>query len=297
MCAEPGEGSAVVRRRCRIPLLLAWLVCVPAAQAGTVIDDLGNPVDIELPAQRIVSLAPHITELLYAAGAGDHIVAAVAYSDYPPAARRLPRIGDAARIDLERLVLLGPDLVIAWGSGTPARELAGVRRLGIPLYLSEPRRLAAIGEQLRAFGRLAGTGAVAAEAAADYQRRLDKLRGRYAATPRRPVFYQLARQPLLTVNGAHIIDDAVTLCGGVNPFAALPELTPRVDIEAVLAARPAAVILALYPGEDIAETARFWQAYGLDADTRFIAVPGDLIHRATPRILDGVERICAGLAQ
>lgn len=281
----------------RAAALLAWLACVPAAPAAEVIDDLGNRVDVAPPAQRIVSLAPHITELLYAAGAGARIVAAVAYSDHPPAARELPRIGDAARIDLERLVLFEPDLVIAWGSGTPVRELAGVRRLGIPLYLSEPRRLDGIGEQLRVFGRLAGTEAIAAEAAADYERRLAAVRERYAGTPRRPVFYQLALQPLLTVNAEHVIHDAVTLCGGVNPFAALAELTPRVDVEAVLAARPAALIHAAYPGEDTGATARFWQRYGLARETRFIAVPGDHIHRATPRILEGVERICAGLAQ
>lgn len=284
-------------RRPRLGLLACLLFAQAAASGDRLLDDLGNSVDLEIPARRIVSLAPHITELLYASGAGGRLVAAVEYSDYPTEARNLPRIGDSARIDLERLLLLDPDLVIAWGSGTPARELDGVRRLGIPLYLSEPQRLDSIGEQLQVFGRLAGTEAIAAKAAADYERRLDALRKRYADTPRRPVFYQLALQPLLTVNAAHIIHDAVSLCGGVNPFADLAELTPRVDVEAVLAARPAAVILALYPGEDAVETERFWRRYGLDARVRFIAVPGDYIHRATPRILDGVERICAGLAQ
>lgn len=276
--------------------LLACLLSLQSALAGDdLVDDLGNPVDLQGPARRIVSLAPHITELLYAAGAGERLVAAVEHSDYPPQARQLPRIGDAARIDLERLALLEPDLVVAWGSGTPARELAGVRRLGVPLYLSEPRRLDAIGEQLRQFGRLAGTQAIAAQAAAEYERRLAALRMRYAAMPRRPVFYQLALQPLLTVNAAHIINEVLSLCGGVNPFAGLRELTPRVDIEAVLAARPAAVIHALYAGEDAGGTERFWSRHGLDPATRFIAVPGDHIHRPTPRILAGAERICAGL--
>ncbi|MFN2308395.1 MAG: cobalamin-binding protein [Gammaproteobacteria bacterium] len=275
---------------------LALLLGAATATAAPLNDDLGHPVEIDLPARRLVSLAPHVTELLYAAGVGDRLVAAVDYSDYPPAARQLPRLGDATRIDLERLLWFMPDLVIAWGSGTPARELAGVRRLGLPLYLSEPHRLEDIGEQLRVFGRLAGTQAVAAQAAWDYERRLAELRRRYAATPPRPVFYQLALRPLLTVNATHTIHAVVSLCGGVNPFAELPELTPRVTIEAVLAARPAAVIHALYPGEDAAETERFWRRHGLAETTRFIAVPGDYIHRATPRILEGVERICEGLA-
>lgn len=274
--------------------LLSWSL---AAAGIRVTDDVGVTLNLPTPAERIVSLTPHITELLFAAGAGDRIVATVAYSDYPEAARTLPRIGDATRIDLERLLLLQPDLVIAWGSGTPVRMLDGVRHLGLPLFLSEPRRLAAIGEQLRLFGRLAGTVTAAEQAALDYERRLAGLRLRYINQPHRPVFYQLALQPLLTVNRAHIINDVLTLCGGDNVFADLATLTPRVAVEAVVAAQPAAVVFALYPGEDATATEAFWHRYGLPAATRFIAVPGDVIHRPTPRILDGTAQICAALAR
>lgn len=277
-------------------LLVLFLLFTPAYAELRLTDDLGHTLDLTAPPQRIVSLAPHITELLFAAGAGLRLVAAVDYSDYPPEAQRLPRLGDATRIDHERLLALKPDLVIAWASGTPARELDTLRRLGVPLYLSEPRRLEAVGAQLRQFGLLAGTAVQAERAAQDYERRLAALRARYAQAPRRTVFYQLALQPLLTINREHIINDVLELCGAVNPFADLPVLTPHVAIEAVLAARPDAVILALYPGEAVVDTQRFWLRYGLSADTRFIGVPGDHIHRATPRILDGVERICAGLA-
>lgn len=285
--------ARVIAVWCGLALLLAWPA--PAA-AVRVTDDTGHVLELAAPAHRIVSLAPHITELLFAAGAGGHMVAAVEYSDYPEAARMLPRIGDATRIDLERLALLQPDLVIAWGSGTPVRMLEGVRRLGPPLFLSEPRRLDAIGEQLRVFGRLAGTVEVAERAARDYEARLAALRAGHAGRVAQPVFYQLALQPLLTVNGAHVIDDLLRLCGGGNVFADLPVLTPRVDVEAVIAARPAAVVFALYPGEDPAVTENFWRRHGLAVATRFIPVPGDLIHRPTPRILDGAAQICAGLA-
>lgn len=280
-----------------LPFLLLLLFFTSARAELRVTDDLGHTLILPAPPQRIVSLAPHITELLFAAGAGPRLVAAVDYSDYPPEAQRLPRLGDATRIDHERLLALQPDLVIAWASGTPARELDTLRRLGVPLYLSEPRRLEAIGAQLRQFGSLAGSASQAERAAQDYERRLAALRARYAQAPRRTVFYQLALQPLLTINREHIINDALALCGAANPFADLPVLTPHVAIEAVLAARPEAVILALYPGEKVADTQQFWRRYGLSADTRFIGVPGDYIHRATPRILEGVERICAGLAE
>lgn len=281
-------------RRALLPLLA--LAVLPTAQAELrITDDLGTTLTLAAPPLRIVSLAPHITELLYAAGAGERIVATVDYSDYPSAAQRLPRIGDATRIDRERLLQFKPDLVMAWASGTPARELDALRRLGVPLYLSEPRRLADIGAQLRDFGRLAGSTLQADAAAQAYALRLAALRARYAHIPPQTVFYQLALQPLLTVNRDHLINDVLMLCGGENPFAALPALTPHVAVEAVLAARPQSVILALYPGEEVQDTVGFWRRYGMSERTRFIAVPGDHIHRATARILDGVERICGGL--
>ena len=295
-----GHSNSVpcrVGRSLRAAVLAAAGCLAPApAAAAEYLDDLGRKVILDTPAQRIVSLAPHITELLYAAGAGERIVAAVEYSDYPDAARRLARLGDASRIDLERLVMLQPDLVIAWGSGTPARELEGVQRLGYPLYLSEPRRLDALAEQLRAFGRLAGTEPAANAAAAGYERRLAALRARYADPPRQRLFYQLAWQPLLTINRAHIINDLVDLCGGENVFAEASQLTPHVSIEAVVGAAPAVIVFALYPGESAAVTEAFWRRFGLAATTRYLAVPGDLIHRPTPRILDGMVRVCEGVA-
>ncbi|MBI5040839.1 MAG: cobalamin-binding protein [Gammaproteobacteria bacterium] len=232
-------------------LWAVWLTATPLFAEQVVTDDLGNVIHLAAPPQRIVSLTPHITELLYAVGAGDRLVAAVDYSDYPAAAKSLPRIGNAERIDHERLLQVRPDLIIAWGSGTPARELDSLRHLGVPMYLSEPRRLDAIGAQLRVFGEIAGTSAQAEIAAQEYEHRLTELRARYAANPQRTVFYQLAQQPLLTVNREHLINDVLMLCGGVNLFADVPALTPRVDIEAVLAARPEAVVFALYPGESV----------------------------------------------
>jgi iron complex transport system substrate-binding protein len=275
--------------------LAAWFVCTPLFAEQVITDDLGNIIHLSAPPQRIVSLTPHITELLYDVGAGERLVAAVDYSDYPEAAKTLPRIGNAERIDHERLLQVQPDLIIAWGSGTPARELDSLRHLGIPLYLSEPRRLDAIGAQLREFGEIAGASAQAEKAAQKYEHRLAELRTRYANNPRRTAFYQLAQQPLLTVNRDHLINDVLTLCGGVNPFADLSALTPRVDIEAVLAARPEAVVFALYTGESVAAVEKFWRGYGLPATTRYIGIPGDYIHRATPRVLEGVARICSGL--
>lgn len=283
----------------RVVQLLLWMsLSVTSVHAELILqDDLGNAVHLPAPPQRIVSLAPHITELLFEIGLGDRLVATVDYSDYPSAARSLPRIGDAGRIDHERLLAYAPDLVIAWGSGTPLREQQSIRRLGMPLYLSEPRRLADIATQMLRLGELAGDPVPARVAAERYTQSLHALRTRFADLPRRSVFYQLALQPLLTVNQQHIIHDVLALCGAENPFAALPELTPRLDVEAVAMAQPSVVIHALYPGETIAMTRQFWTRAGLPATTRYIGVPGDHIHRQTPRILLGVEQICTALRE
>lgn len=276
-------------------LLWAAWIFTPLQAEVIVQDDLGYTVQLSAPAQRIVSLAPHITELLFEAGLGERLIATVEYSDYPTAAQAVPRIGDAGRIDQERLLAFAPDLVMAWGSGTPLREQQAIRRLGVPLYLSEPRRLDDIAVQLRRLGELTGDTASATAAAQHYAHALAGLRARFTGRPKQTVFYQLALQPLLTVNQQHIIHDVLTLCGALNPFAGLPELTPRLDVEAVVITRPQAVIHALYPGETAIATQHFWKRYGLPDTTRYISVPGDYIHRPTSRILAGVERICVAL--
>lgn len=277
--------------------LIAALTLVSCAAWGEVqvTDDLGNRLVLDRPAERILSLAPHVTELLFAAGAGDRVVATVRHADYPPAARVLPRVGDAHRLDRERVLALRPDLVIVWASGTPVRELEALQRLPVPLYQSEPRRLSDIADNIRDFGHLAGTGAVAETAAAAFEARLSALRARYRAAPPRRVFLQIALHPLMTVNGQHIISEVAALCGGTNIFADLSQLAGRVSVEAVIAARPRAIVFGRESAEQAREVRAFWSQWpDLPAvrDGRLIGEPADLLHRSTPRILDAAEMLC-----
>ncbi|MFP5350475.1 MAG: helical backbone metal receptor, partial [Gammaproteobacteria bacterium] len=185
--------------------LLVALIATAANQAhaaASAVDDTGATITLARPAQRIVSLAPHVTELLYAAGAGDRIVGAVEYSDYPEAAKQLRRVGSYAAFDLEAIVALQPDLVVAWGSGNPQHQLNALRALNLTLYVTEPRRIEDVPKHVEQLGTLAGTSAIARASAHDFRERYTRLRQRYAAHSPVKVFYQIWQQPLMTVNGA-----------------------------------------------------------------------------------------------
>jgi len=261
------------------------LFSMNAAAEVAVTDDYGHTVRLASPASRIVSLAPHLTELVYAAGGGSRMVGAVEYSDYPPQAQELPRVGSDAHINLESVLALRPDLIVAWPNAGSVRAIDRLAELGLPVFRSEPRALEDIATTLERLGRLAGTSAEAARAARAFRARKADLEKRYSGRPKLRVFYEVWDRPLVTVNGDHVISKAIALCGGQNVFATLPLLAPEVDVEAVLRANPD-VVLSSRPGAQPPK----WLP-----KSRFFVVPADLIERHTPRLLDGVERVCRAL--
>jgi iron complex transport system substrate-binding protein len=279
------------------------LFCVLALVAATahaevvVRDDTGATVRLAQPARRIVSLAPHITETLYAAGAGERMVGAVEYSDYPDAAKKLPRIGGYSRLDLETIAALKPDLAIGWASGNSPAHIEKLRALGIPIYLAQPERIDDVATQLERYGELAGTQATAQAAATAFRNRLAELRAQYGARPKVRTFYQIWKQPLMTVGGGQVITDAIRLCGGENVFADLKPLAPKVTVEAVLAADPE-VIVASGMGEARPEWLddwRQWKSMAAVKRDNLYFIPPDLIQRHTPRLVEGAARLCAHL--
>ncbi|MDX1253245.1 MAG: cobalamin-binding protein [Gammaproteobacteria bacterium] len=281
-------------------LLFLFPLYMPVAAAITVKDDTGATVTLSAPARRIVSLAPHNTENLFAAGAGAYVVGVVSYSDHPPEASRIRRVGDGNNLDLEAIVALRPDLVVAWGSGNSKPQIDKLRQLGLKIFASEPRRLDDIPANIEALGQLAGTITVARQSAAAFRAEYARLRDEYAE--RRPVkvFFQISSRPLMTVNGTHLISNAMKLCGGDNIFADIPTLAPEVSREAVLAADPDTIIVN-QTGEKRApwldEWRRFPQLQAVKKRGRLYAVRPDLIARPTPRILEGARLICEHLDQ
>ena len=285
-------------RKSKIWLLVALLGLNAIARAEIIVrDDAGNDVHLKAPARRIVTLAPHSAESLYAAGAGAYLVGTVDYSDYPPAARKVPRIGGYSRLDLEAIVALKPDLVIAWQSGNAAVQVDKLRALGLTIFITQPNLMADVAHQLEQLGQLAGTEKTANAAASAFRQRQEALRTANAGKPKVRVFYQIWKNPLVTVGGPQIITDAIHLCGGENIFGQLARMAPTVSVEAVLEADPE-IIIATGMGDARPEWLHDWDKW-----TRMTAVRrGNLFHinpdimqRHTPRILDGAEQLCAHL--
>ena len=282
----------------RIALLLMALLLAPPAAAGALrfVDDAGREVVLEGPARRIVSLAPHVTELLFAAGAGEYLVGVDEYSDHPAAARALPRIGRHSGLDLEAILALQPDVVIGWASGNRMPELQRIEALGVALYLNEIRRIEDIAASIETFGRLTASPS-APQAAAALRQRATAIRARPAVEHVVSVFYQIWDRPLMTVNGAHLISEALTLCGGRNVFAALPALAPVVGVESVLAAGPQVIFAAGSNAQnrDWLAQWRRWPQLAAVRKGNLFEIEADIVQRPTPRFLDGVEALCDAL--
>ncbi|GKW49935.1 cobalamin-binding protein [Halomonas sp. NCCP-2165] len=278
-------------------LALALLSLVAQADARCAIDDRGREVCLPAPAERIAALSPGATELVYAAGAGERVVAVVEYSDYPPEARAVASVGSHTRLDLERLLALAPDLVIGWVTGNPAEQLETLEALGLPVFYIEPRTLEGVATALERLARLAGSEAAGQAEAARFRDGMAELAERYADAAPVSVFYQVWDEPLMTINDEHLIGQVLSLCGGVNVFGGLERLVPRLDEEAVLAADPEA-ILAGGMGEENRAWLTHWEPYpALTAVARdnLFFVPPSLIQRPTPRLLEGSRRFCEKL--
>ena len=278
-------------------ILLAALLLGAGAQAVTVKDDAGQPISLDKPARRVISLAPHATELLFAAGGGEHVVGAVNYSDYPEAAKRIPRIGSNREVDIERIMALRPDLIVAWMHGSSERQIELVRQLGVPVYLSDPQTLEGIPESLLRLAQLMGTETAARPVAAGLRGQLAALRSRYAGRSRVRTFYQVWDKPLYTLSGKHIVTDALRLCGGENIFDALTITAPVVTLESVLQADPEAIFGTAeknYGGVNL------WRQYPTMTAVRngnLFTVDGNLLNRAGPRMIAGAAVMCEKLEQ
>lgn len=256
------------------------------------------------PARRIVTLAPSLAELTYAAGAGDRLVGVVEYSDHPDEARRLPRVGDAFRLDFEAIAALHPDLILGWPSGNSPAALERLRRLGFRVVELEPRTLADVGGQVLLIGELAGTKPAAEVSAAAYAAGLARTEARYRNARPLRVFFQVAPEPLITVTDRHFIGQAIRLCGGINVFGTVPGLAPTIDREAVVAAAPEVLVANDYaagggarPRAGPLDAWRPWRGIPAVATGQLYVLDPDLMGVPGPRMLAGIGQLCADLDQ
>ena len=281
-------------------MLAAWLlICILAFHSGPARAEIllpqadGSSLTLAGPAGSLITLAPNLTELAYAAGAGQQLLATVEYSEYPEAAARLPRVGDAFRLDLERIVALKPDLVVAWQSGNPQQAVARLQALGIPTWTIEIRAPEDIANTLEWFGLATDHREAAQKAARNVREQLQALTEGYSGLPPVRYFYQVAAHPLFTINGKHLIAQSFSLCGGVNVFADETVLAPQVSREAVIAANPDVLFAPAIPGEPdpLADWLQWTRVTAVELNQLY-TLPADEISRATPRMLDAVATGC-----
>src|SRR6266704_3575448 len=288
-----GDAVARVGAVKRAVLSTACVVAAAAAsahalQAG---DDRGVTISLARPTQRIVSLAPHLAEIAFAAGAGAKLVGVSSFSRHPSEAQRLPVVASHGRVDFERLITMRPDLVLAWRSGNSPLQIARLERLGFRVFVTEVRSLADIPRVVRLVGALVGSADVAEGRARQFENEIEDLRRRHAAERRVAAFLEIWHRPMLTVNGTHLMSDALGLCGGRNVFAAAKTLTPVVSREQVLDARPEAIVTGGFGSEAL----QAWS--GLEPvpavrNRRIYAIDPDVLYGQGPHVLEGVRVLC-----
>lgn len=281
-------------------LLLSSLFILSSVRAAvSVIDDESNKIVLDKPAQRIISLAPNITESLFAAGAGDKIIGAVSYSDYPAAAKKIPRVGGYPSLDLEKIVSLNPDLVVAWTSGNNKQQVQKIRDFGITVFFSEPRYPDDIAKTIQRFGVLAGTQNIADKAANDFLQHYHSLQKEFSDKKKIKVFYQIWNKPIMTISGQHLISDIIELCGGENVFSDLNTITPRISLESVLASN-SEVIVSGGMGKarpEWIEEWKPWKTLPAVKNEQLYFIDPALMQRVGPRILQGADKLCEFLEE
>ena len=281
-------------------MALLWTSLAPVALAQIQVEDaLGRKLVLEKPATRVVSLAPHMTEVAFAAGAGKQLVGAVTYSDFPDAAKLIPRVGSYDNVSYETLVALNPDLVLAWRSGNGDEIIARLESLGLKVYVDEPKTLEDVARSLREVGKLTGNKATADSAAGEFLQQLSQLAKLYSTGQQVSVYYQIWDEPLLTLNGDHLISAVVRLCGGRNVFADALPLVSRISVESVIREDPQVIIAS---GMDKARPEwldewRKWTAMTAVRNQQLYFVPPDVLQRNSPRIIEGARLLCEQLQQ
>lgn len=281
-------------------ILLTLSCFTPACADVSVLDDAKRTVTLTQPAKRIVSLAPHVTELVFAAGAGDRLVAVSDYSDFPEQAKQIPSIGSIFALDLERLLALKPDLVILWGTGNAKQLAKKLRGNKLVVFESEAHDYEDIASSIERIATLAGTDAAGKLSAQQFRQRLQQLREQYRLKAQEKpitVFHQMVKSPLMTVNHEHFISKMMQLCGGQNIFADLKEISSTITVEALLLANPEMIFSG---GKTNGKLSNEWtQLPSLKAvkNHAIYSINGDWLHRSGPRVLDASEQLCLAIKE
>lgn len=276
-------------------LLIAFVST--AALASGCESRTGDPqaADEERSELRIVTLAPHLAELVFAVGAGELVVGVSSYTDYPAAAASLPVVGDAFFVDQEKLVVLRANLLLAWASGTPAHVIDELRDRGFRVEAIRTRGLDDVASAIEQVGALTGHLPEARRSASEFREGLRQLAERYGDSEPIRVFYQVSQQPLYTINGEHYVSELIETCGGRNVFSNIGSLAPMVDVEAVLAHDPEVMLASADNPPDVFSVWERWPDLAVNRYDNFFFLPASEIGRATPRLIGAGKTLCGTL--
>src|SRR5688572_204577 len=296
-----GRESISRFRACRSHLCLSVFICgsialaFPSFAAITLQDDLGRTVTLRGPAKRIVTLAPFLTELAFAAGVGARVVGVSAFSDYPPEAKKLPVVSSAVGLSIEPLAALEPDLVIAWRDSFRVEDIERIGKLGGAVFVAHGRRLDDVPRLLRAIG--SASGADVSSQVSAFEREVASIRAAHSAKRPIDVFLEIWHRPLTTISGGHFMNDALELCGARNVFKDLSGVAPQVAWEEVYAREPF-VIVGTGSAASEAQFRANWKAHGPLAAVRagrLLWAEADTLQRPTTRTPQGIRRLCEAL--
>ncbi len=258
-----------------------------------VTDDEGQNIEFSQPVKRIISLAPHATELLFSAGATNQIVGTVSYSDYPPAAKKIPLIGSYNRIDIERILSKSPDLIVAWTGGNSLDDINKLKSLGFKVFISEPKKFTDVAENIRSMGQLMATEKTAEPVAVKFLADLKQLKKDYPKNKPVRVFYQVWNDPLMTISNGHLIGKVISFCSGENVFGNLTTIAPRVSIETVIEKNPEVIVAGMTKDRQLwLKEWNKWTVIKAVKNKHVYPIDASLVIRQTPRILQGTRKMC-----
>ena len=282
---------------CGLAALFSISYQAPAAVSA--LDDTGQTVTLSKPATRIISMAPNLTEILFHIEAGSQIVGVVEYSDFPPEALDIPKIGASHQFDIEAILALQPDLIVAWESGNPTDDLAKLEQLGLPIFRTEPRTLNDIATLLQRLGKLTGHSTISDVLATTFLEGTASIRKAYQQRQNLTVLYQIWSDPIYTLNGEHLISRLIEHCGGTNIFFELETLAPVVSTESVIERNPDVIIAGGYGGvaPEWLGTWNQWSSIQAVKSKDLYTVDADQISRMGPRILQGLQELCQAIDQ
>ena len=271
--------------------------CLPLF-AETFTDEMGRSVDIDAPPQRIISLAPHITEILFDLGLGDRLVGVTQYSDYPEAAMKIERVGSYVRLNIEKIISLDPDLVISTAGGNPREVIERLAALGLKVFVIHPKKMEDIYSNIRSIAAITGRGEEGKKLAQGMKKRVDNVAHKVKGLPRPGVFLQLGASPLLTASEGTFIDDLLKKAGGRNIAAAEPARYPVYSMEEVINRGPEVIITMLMGSERDVAAKKYWEKWSTIPavkNGRLYHIDPSLVNRPSPRLADGLEIIARKL--